>query len=245
MKVLLIIPAYNEEKNIEKTVDFVNTYLKKNKEYEIDYIVINDGSTDKTREICEKKGIKCINLIHNLGIGGAVQTGYIFAKEKGYDIAVQFDGDGQHDINSLNKLLAPIVSGEADFVVGSRFIDNSSEFQSTTIRRVGIKYLSKLVSFFVKNKLTDPTSGYRAANKNVIRLFSEQYPVDYPEPESLVILSKNDFKIVEKQVNMFERSGGVSSINIWKSFYYMFKVTIAIICVGMRKRKCWRLESCQ
>lgn len=240
MKILMIIPAYNEEDNIEKTVNSVIDFSKKYTKHTIDYIVINDGSTDYTKEICETKHIKCINLIQNLGIGGAVQTGYIYAQVKGYDIAVQFDGDGQHDINSLDILLEPLLNQKADFVIGSRFIDNSSEFQSTALRRIGIVYLSNLISIIIGHKITDPTSGYRAGNKNIIRLFAAQYPVDYPEPESLITLSKNAFVITERQVNMFERTGGTSSISLHNSIYYMFKVTIAVICVAFRKKKNWR-----
>ncbi len=236
MKVLMIIPAYNEEENIVQTVENVIKFSRNYEKHIVDYIVINDGSTDRTRQICEENGIKCINLIQNLGIGGAVQTGYMCAEREGYDIAVQFDGDGQHDINSLDILLESVVCGEADFAVGSRFIDKSSEFQSTAIRRVGIKYLANLISFIAHIKITDPTSGYRAGNVEVIKLFARQYPVDYPEPESLVALSKNGLKVVEKQVNMFERVGGTSSINFYKSIYYMFKVTIAIICTAFRKK---------
>ncbi len=234
LKVLLIIPAYNEEKNIVKTVAGVREYSKKC-DFELDYIVINDGSRDNTYNVCKENNIKCINLIRNLGIGGAVQTGYKFASIKDYDIAVQYDGDGQHDVNSLADLIEPIISGQADFTVGSRFVENRENFKSTAMRRFGIKILSLTLKMFAGVKILDCTSGYRAASKEVIKMLAESYPSDYPEPESLVQIKKKGFSIKEISVNMFEREDGVSSIRAWKSIYYMIKVTIAIIIASFKK----------
>lgn len=237
MKILMIIPAYNEEKNILNVVNKIREYRKTSK-YHIDYVVVNDGSTDNTEKVLKENSIHYISLIENLGIGGAVQTGYIYAQKYGYDIAVQFDGDGQHDIESLEDLVAPVASGSCDFCVGSRFVDNStSTFKSTKLRRLGIKYFSVLISLFAGVRVCDPTSGYRAANKKVIELFARDYPADYPEPESLVQLSKNRFFINEVPVNMFERSEGASSINTWKSVYYIIKVSSAILFVCLQKKK--------
>lgn len=236
MRILLILPTYNEEKNIKNTVDSIRKYAKEYPEPTIDYIVINDGSSDTTLNICKNYNIQCINLIQNLGIGGAVQTGYIYAKLKNYDIAVQFDGDGQHDINSLNVLIAPILENSADFVIGSRFIDGTSTFKSTFMRRIGINYLSFLIKSLTFKKIFDPTSGFRAANKNAINLLAEDYPVDYPEPESIVTLLKNGLSLAEVQVNMFHREGGVSSITTTKSIYYMIKVSLAIICASFQRK---------
>jgi glycosyltransferase involved in cell wall biosynthesis len=236
IKVLLIIPAYNEEENIERVTEIVTCYAEKQSAFLLDYIVINDGSTDNTEQICREKGIRSIHLSQNLGIGGAVQTGYLFAKKKGYDIAVQFDGDGQHDIASLEALITPIMGEQADFVVGSRFIQGKSGFQSTFMRRLGIRLLSMIIRLFARVKITDPTSGFRAANKKAIEFLARNYPVDYPEPESIVELSKNAFHIAEVQVNMFERMGGTSSISPWKSVYYMYKVSLAIICTSFQRR---------
>ncbi len=239
MKVLLIIPAYNEAENIARVCDNVTDFSNIVTTYHLDYIVVNDGSTDATRDICEQKGIRAIHLVQNLGIGGAVQTGYIYAKMQKYDIAVQFDGDGQHDIQSLNDLLLPVINGTCDFSIGSRFLKNTSTFKSTFLRRVGIKYLSFIIHIFSGVHVTDPTSGYRAANKKALEFLSLNYPVDYPEPESIVELSKNSFRINEVQVNMLERMGGKSSINSWKSFYYMFKVSLTVICTSFqRKGRC-------
>lgn len=235
MRVLLIIPAYNEEENILRVIERVKKY-QKTCSYYLDYVVINDGSTDRTYQICLENGIHCISLFQNLGIGGAVQTGYIYAKKHNYDIAVQFDGDGQHDLDSLSQLLEPIRNGDCDFCIGSRFISShSSSFQSTRMRRIGIKYLSVLIRLLSRTKVTDPTSGFRAANKKVIDALVNYYPADYPEPESIVQISKMRYRIQEVQVNMFEREGGASSIHSWKSVYYIVKVSIAIACASLRR----------
>lgn len=236
MKVLLIIPAYNEEDNILRVINNIEEYSKQCEQYTLDYIVINDGSTDNTKCICKENNIKCINLINNLGIGGAVQTGYIFAKINNYDIAVQFDGDGQHDINSLDDVIKPILNKEADFTIGSRFIEDNEGFKSTLLRRIGIKYLSFIIKVCSKVVVRDCTSGYRAGNKNAIEYLSANYPVDYPEPESIISLSKANLKIKEVHANMFSRESGVSSISSWKSIYYMIKVSLAIVCASFEKR---------
>lgn len=232
----MIIPAYNEAANIVKTVNSVMEYSKKC-DFQLDYIVINDGSTDNTSLVCNENNIKCIDLIQNLGIGGAVQTGYIYADINDYDIAVQFDGDGQHDINSLHNIVMPIIEGKTDFVVGSRFVEGTSSFKSTFMRRMGIKWLSVAINLFAGKKIYDVTSGFRAANKKAIKLMSKDYPVDYPEPESIVYLLKNGVNISEAQVNMFEREGGQSSIHSWKTIYYMIKVTLAIFCAGLQRKE--------
>lgn len=235
MRVLIIIPAYNEETNILKTVNSVIEY-RKNCDFQLDYIVINDGSTDNTYQICKDNNIKCINLIQNLGIGGAVQTGYIYANIKDYDIAVQFDGDGQHDISSLGGLIKPIADNESDFVVGSRFLSKASGFKSTFMRRVGIKWLSFLIKILTGKRIFDVTSGFRAAGKKAIRLLSREYPIDYPEPESIVFLLNNSITVSEVQVNMFEREGGTSSIHSWKTVYYMIKVSLSILCAKLQRK---------
>lgn len=235
MKVLIIIPAYNEQENIINTVSKVLDY-KTECDFQLDYVVINDGSTDNTYDICRKNNIRCVNLIQNLGIGGAVQTGYKLANMQDYDIAVQFDGDGQHDINSLKSLIAPIVNGTADFTVGSRFIGDGVSFQSTAMRRFGIKILSFTLKLFAKVNISDCTSGYRAASREVLKILADDYPIDYPEPESLVHIAKAGYRIEEVPVNMFDRQGGSSSIASWKSVYYMIKVTLAIIIASFQRR---------
>ena len=233
MKVLMIIPAYNEELNIESTVSKLLKYNKKSSN-EIDYIVINDGSTDNTLDVCRKNNYKVIPLINNLGIGGAVQTGYKYALKNNYDVAIQFDGDGQHDENYIDKLVKEIEKGN-DFVIGSRFITNLSKFKSTGTRRMGIKILSGLIKICTGKKIYDPTSGFRAANKKIIELFAKQYPLEYPEPESCVSLIRKGYKVKEIPVEMNERKFGTSSIKPLKSIYYMFSVSIAIIITSILK----------
>ena len=236
-KILIIIPAYNEEKNIEKTYNSIINY---NKKYKSNYkvIVVNDGSTDKTKEILEKNNIPHINLINNLGIGGGVQTGYKYALENDYDIAIQFDGDGQHDVNYLDNIIKPIKEEKADMVIGSRFIDNStSEFKSTKSRRIGISLISYFIKLLTNKKIYDTTSGFRAVNKKLIKLFANDYPVEYPEPVSTTKILKKGYKIEEVPVSMNERKYGVSSINQWKNIYYMINVIISIIIIGIGGNK--------
>ncbi len=234
MKVLIIIPAYNEALNIEKTVRKIKN-IQKSSEDIIDYVVINDGSTDDTLEICRKNNFKVIPLIENLGIGGAVQTGYKYALIHNYDIAIQFDGDGQHDEKYIKNIIEEIKTGN-DFVIGSRFVKKLSKFTSTGTRRLGIKFLSFLIKLCTKKKIYDPTSGFRGGNREVIKIFSKHYPVEYPEPESTVCIIKKKLKVKEIPVEMHEREFGTSSIKPLKSIYYMFSVSIAIIVTSIWKR---------
>ena len=233
-KILLIIPAYNEEKSILNTVNSIYDYNKKNKT-NFDIIVINDGSIDLTEKILCDNNIPHIKLIHNLGIGGAVQTGYKYALENNYDIAIQFDADGQHDINSIENLIDPIVNKEANMVIGSRFVKkDSSEFKSTFARVIGIRIISFFMKLFTRKKIYDVTSGYRASDKKTIEHFSHTYPIEYPEPVSTVDLIKNKFKIKEVPVNMVERKGGTSSIHSWKKAYYMVNVILSMFVLWLR-----------
>jgi len=203
MKVLLIIPAYNEEENILNTCNKIKEFSS-----EIDFIVINDGSNDNTEKILQENNIKHITLIENLGIGGAVQTGYKYACENGYDIAIQFDGDGQHDVNYVSNICEPIINGQADMVIGTRYLDKrESSFQSTFMRRMGSSIISFLIKIVSRIKITDPTSGFRAVNKEVIKVFAKEYPTDYPEPESIVDIKNLNYRIKEVPVNMIERKG--------------------------------------
>ncbi|MGX4686649.1 glycosyltransferase family 2 protein [Vagococcus sp. JNUCC 83] len=235
MKVLVIVPAYNEEASIVKTSQSIEEY-KKNANFTLDYIVINDGSTDNTENILQANSIPYIHLIKNLGIGGAVQTGYIYAYYNGYDVAVQFDGDGQHDIYSIENLIEPIINGEADFIIGSRFTEGSpSDFKTSFSRRMGIN----LISFFIKMKtgkvVLDVTSGYRAANREVLEMFAKSYPRKYPEPETNAYLLMLGKRVDEVGVKMFEREEGKSSITPIKSVRYMVEVLISIILLNKRR----------
>lgn len=223
MKVLIIIPAYNEEKNILITVNNLKKQAKN-----VDYVVINDGSTDKTREVCKNNGINYINLPINLGIGGAVQTGYKYAYENEYDVAIQFDGDNQHNPKYIKALVNEIEKGN-NLVIGSRYVEDLSKFKSTFIRRMGIKFLSFLIEFVTGKKIYDVTSGYRACDKALIKLFANNYPVDYPEPDSTARVLRLGYKVSEIPVEMNERLNGKSSIRFFDSIYYMIKVSLCIL----------------
>lgn len=234
-KILLIIPAYNEEGCIINTIKKINDYNKKNK-MQYDYIVINDGSTDLTEQLLINNDIPHISLIQNLGIGGAVQTGYKYAYENDYDIAVQYDGDGQHDVKYVEKLINPIISEKADMTIGSRFIDNcSSEFKSSAARRIGIKLISSCIKYKTNVKIYDTTSGFRAVDKNLIKKFVLNYPVEYPEPISTVKILLEGMNIEEIPVSMNERKTGKSSINSWKNIYYMINVILSILIMKRGK----------
>lgn len=228
MKKLVIIPAYNEQGSIEKTVRDIQTNAKS-----FDYIIINDCSTDQTLEICKQHKFRVVNLPMNLGIGGGVQTGYMYAKEYGYDIAVQFDGDGQHNAKYLEDMAKKLEQDEIDMLIGSRYIEKKG-FQSSNLRRLGIRYFTTLIKLLTGAKITDPTSGMRMANRKVIELFARDYPKDYPEPESVTAILKKGFRVEEVPVIMNERESGVSSISPGKSIYYMIKVTIAVLMSAWR-----------
>ncbi len=223
MKVLIIIPAYNEQENIERVVTNLKTHCP-----QYDYLIVNDCSSDKTLEICSKNNFNYIDLCCNLGIGGGVQSGYIYAYRNGYDCAIQIDGDGQHDPQYISRLVDPIERGEADIVIGSRFIDYEG-FQSSGMRRFGINFLSALIKAVCGAKVKDVTSGFRAANREFIEFFSKEYADDYPEPEAIVATKLNGARILEVPVVMNEREGGTSSISPLKSIYYMIKVSLAIL----------------
>lgn len=229
MKKLIIIPAFNEESNIEKTV----TAIQKNAQG-FDYVIINDCSGDNTRQICEENGYNIVNLPINLGIGGAVQTGYKYALEHGYDVAVQVDGDGQHDPEFLSTMAEHLMDNGLDMVIGSRFIEKEG-FQSSALRRIGIIFFSKLIKILTGTLITDPTSGLRMIGRNAMALFAVDYPRDYPEPESVVAVIQRGMRVEEIPVVMKEREGGVSSISLKKSVYYMIKVTLAIMIERIRK----------
>ena len=232
---LVIIPAYNEENSVGRVVEEVKTYIPQE-----DILVINDGSTDLTSEKARASGAMVLDLPFNLGIGGAMQAGYKYAFENGYDIAIQVDGDGQHDPKEIPKLLQALEEKKVDMVIGSRFLSISG-FKSSLMRRVGISILSKTISWIVGQRMTDPTSGFRAANREAIRLFASNYPQDYPEPEVLVLLSRYGLKMVEVPIGMSQRHSGESSITKIRSIYYMVKVLLSIL-VDCFKKKPFSLE---
>ncbi|HEP1471905.1 TPA: glycosyltransferase family 2 protein [Streptococcus pyogenes] len=228
MKKLIIIPAYNESSNIVNTIRTIESDAP-----DFDYIIIDDCSTDNTLAICQKQGFNVISLPINLGIGGAVQAGYRYAQRCGYDVAVQVDGDGQHNPCYLEKMVEVLVQSSVNMVIGSRFITKEG-FQSSFARRIGIKYFTWLIALLTGKKITDATSGLRLIDRSLIERFANHYPDDYPEPETVVDVLVSHFKVKEIPVVMNERQGGVSSISLTKSVYYMIKVTLAILVVRLK-----------
>lgn len=222
-KIVIIIPAYNEAENIAYVINDISRNYK-----EADILVVNDGSTDATAKVAEELGVKVVTLPFNLGIGSAMQTGYMYAEREGFDIAVQFDGDGQHRADQIDILIKPIIENTSDIVIGSRFIGENT-YNLTLPRLVGSRIFSKVVSFLVGKKLTDTTSGFRTVNREVIKFFNDNYPEDYPEVEALVLLHKAKFRIGEVPVRMEERLKGKSSITPFQAFYYMVKVLLATL----------------
>lgn len=234
-KILIIIPAYNEEANILRTYQSIMDY---NNQYNanFDVIVINDCSTDSTAKILDDNNIPHVDLIHNLGIGGAVQTGYLYGVENNYDIAVQYDGDGQHDVSYVDKICQPIINGEADLVIGSRYVDKSeSEFQSSLARRIGIKVISLAMKFATGVKVLDTTSGFRAVNKQIMKRFSRNYPTEFPESITTTECLRLGYNIKEVSVSMNERTGGQSSIRGWKIIYFMANVVLSVLMCKARR----------
>lgn len=225
MKKLVIIPAYNEAENLPHVIADIRTHAA---DYE--YIIINDASTDATKAVCEENGFSYLDLASNLGIGGAVQTGYQYAYLQGYDLAVQMDGDGQHKAESLPLLEQALLNENeaADMVIGSRFIDKEG-FQSTSLRRFAIKWISAWIKLLTGNKITDPTSGLRMCGRRVIEVFADSYPWDYPEPESTTGLLVRGYRVKEVAVQMRPRRSGKSSIaKPLSALFYMIKVTLGI-----------------
>ncbi len=223
MKTLVIIPCYNEEESI---LSFINTLSEKAQD--VDYLIVNDSSTDSTLSILEKENLNYINNPINLGIGGGVQAGYLYAKENNYDIAVQMDGDGQHPAEYLNTVCQPIKDGLCNMSIGSRFIKKEG-FQTSFLRRFGINIISTLIFVLTGKKVRDVTSGFRACDRNLIEFFAKNYADDYPEPEAIMECLMNNFTIKEVAVEMEERQGGVSSIRSFKSAYYMIKVCLSLV----------------
>lgn len=231
-KILIIVPAFNEEGHIFQTVQEICSRFPA-----CSVLIVNDGSQDQTSFQAKRTDAFVVNLPFNLGIGGAVQTGFKFAYENDYDIAVQVDGDGQHDVTYLNDLLMPVISEEADMTIGSRFLPPFLGYRSSFIRRIGIHFFAYLISLISEYKVTDPTSGFRAYNRKMIKVFSQYYPSDYPEPEAIVVAGRYRAQIKEIPVQMRKRTTGHSSIRYLNTLYYMIKVTIAILLDRLKKVK--------
>jgi glycosyltransferase involved in cell wall biosynthesis len=222
-RALVIIPAYNEEDSLARVVDSVRA----NAPF-ADIAVVNDGSSDRTASIARAKGVVLLDLPYNLGIGGAVQTGYKFAAAQGYAVAIQVDGDGQHPAEEIRELLRVLRTGQADMVIGSRFVAGRPDYDVPLARLVGIRILSAVISLLSRQRVTDPTSGFRAVNRDVIRGLARMYPRDYPEPEAIVLLRKAGYSIAEVPVRMNPRAGGTSSITLFDGLFYVVKVLLAI-----------------
>ncbi len=229
MNILIIVPAYNEEESLPGVIQDLREQVPS-----VDVLVVNDGSRDATTRIAHERAVKVLDLPFNLGIGGAVQAGYLYAYQNDYDIAVQFDGDGQHLAAEIKKLIEPLESGRVDLSIGSRFL-NAGRYRVPVFRKLGIRIFSFVLSRILGTAVTDSTSGFRAANRRTIEFFSRIYPDDYPEVESLVLLHKMNMRMEEVAVAMQERTGGKSSITPVRSAYYMLKVLMAIFIDLLKK----------
>jgi glycosyltransferase involved in cell wall biosynthesis len=228
LKRVAVVPAYNEEGSIGDVIDEIRAA-----DPEMEIVVVDDGSRDRTADAAAAKGARVLQLPFNLGIGGAVQTGYRYAHEHGFDLALRVDGDGQHDPSQLEVLAGPVLAGHADIAVGSRFIGNKG-YRSSCSRRQAIRVLAWTVTLLVGGRVTDPTSGFQVANRRAIALFAAYYPHDYPEVEAAVLAAKAGLRRAEVPVEMRERSAGTSSIGAVRSVYYMVKVMLAVFVTAFR-----------
>jgi glycosyltransferase involved in cell wall biosynthesis len=227
---IAIVPAFNEERAVGRVIDELRAF-----DPGLDVVVVDDGSLDRTAAVAAAKGARVLRLPFNLGIGGAVQTGFLYAHERGYDLAVRVDGDGQHDPAQLVRVIEPVLANEADIAVGSRFAADDAGYRSSRARLIGIRILARVVSRIVGEPFTDTTSGFQAVNRLGISLFAHDYPHDYPEVEATVMAFRHRLRLREVPVTMRARDGGRSSITALRSVYYMVKVLLAIF-VGLFRR---------
>jgi len=229
-RVVAIVPAWNESGAIGKVVAEVKRF-----DPAIDVVVIDDASTDDTAEVAESHGATVLRLPFNVGIGGAVQTGFRYARDEGYQVAVRLDGDGQHDAAEITKLLEPVEAGEADLVIGSRFVDPGGTYRPPFARRIGIGVFARLVSFLGGQNVTDTTSGFVALDRVGIELFASEFPHDYPEVEATLVALRSGLRVTQVQVDMRERTTGSSSITFVRSLYYIVKVMLALLVASLRR----------
>jgi glycosyltransferase involved in cell wall biosynthesis len=229
-RIVAVVPAYNEEGAIGRVVDEIAAV-----DPGIVVVVVDDASRDRTAAIARAHGAVVLRLPFNVGIGGAVQTGFRWALEEGYDIALRLDGDGQHDAAEIPKILAPITSGEADLVIGSRFVDPGGSYRPPFARRMGIRVFARLVSLLGGQRVTDTTSGFVALDRPGIELFAAEYPHDYPEVEATLVALRSGLRLAQVQVDMRERETGSSSITFVRSAYYLVKVTLALLVASLRR----------
>jgi len=234
-RMVAIVPAYNESGAIGRVVDEIRDF-----DPALDVVVVDDASADETAEIAAAHGATVLRLPFNVGIGGAVQTGFRYALEHEYETAVRLDGDGQHDPRELPKLLAPLERGDANLVIGSRFVDPGGSYRPPFARRVGIRVFARLVSVLGGQRVTDTTSGFMALDGVGIALFAEEFPHDYPEVEATLVALRSGLRLAQVQVEMRERETGSSSITFVRSVYYLVKVTLALLVASLRRYR--RLE---
>jgi glycosyltransferase involved in cell wall biosynthesis len=229
-KLVAIVPAWNESDVIGKVVDEIKAV-----DPSIDVVVVDDASSDDTAVVARRRGAIVLRLPFNVGIGGAVQTGFRFARDAGYELAVRLDGDGQHDAAEIPKILAPVETGEADLVIGSRFVDGTGTYRPPLARRLGIRVFARLVSVLGGQRVTDTTSGFVALDRTGIELFAAEYPHDYPEVEATLVALKSGLRVTQVQVEMRERTTGSSSITFVRSLYYIVKVMLALLVASLRR----------
>ena len=230
-RTLVVIPSFNVSKTITSVIDGVKRELPG-----VDVVAINDGSSDDTADMALAAGADVVSLHHNIGYGGALQTGYLYARLNGYDIVVQMDGDGQHDPSSLKPLLDPILAGEADVVVGSRFLCND-DYRPSFSRRIGMKLFGAVASLIIRQRVTDPTSGFQAMRRSVVKLFcTDVFPVDYPDADVLILLYFAKYRIKEVPVRMHMPEGASSMHGGHKGIYYIFKMFLSIAVTLLRQK---------
>jgi hypothetical protein len=229
-RTVAVVPAYNEAGAIGRVVDEIRAF-----DPLFDVVVVDDASSDDTTAVARAHGATVLRLPFNVGIGGAVQTGFRYALGEGYDRAVRLDGDGQHDASELGRLLRPIESGEANLVIGSRFVDRGGSYRPPLARRLGIRVFARLVSLLGGQRVTDTTSGFLALDRVGIELFASEYPHDYPEVEATLVALRSGLRLSQVQVEMRERETGSSSITFVRSLYYMVKVMLALLVASLRR----------
>jgi len=228
--VVAVVPAFNESGAVGRVVDEIRTACPA-----AEVVVVDDASTDDTAAVAEARGATVLRLPFNVGIGGAVQTGFRYALEEGFDRAVRLDGDGQHDASEIPTLFAPLERGEADLVIGSRFVDGVGTYRPPLARRLGIRVFARLVSLLGGQRVTDTTSGFIALDRAGIELFAREYPHDYPEVEATLVALRSGLRLAQVQVEMRERETGSSSITFVRSLYYIVKVLLALLVASLRR----------
>lgn len=230
MRVLAIVPAFNEQQSLPVLIAEILATGH-------DVVVVNDASTDGTEEVARKCGVPVISLPNNLGVGGAVQAGFLFAQRRGYDIVVQIDGDGQHDPHQIATITTPIIEGKADCVIGSRYLPAKPDlsYKTPAFRRLGMRFSTGILRLFTGIRIYDTTSGFRALNSRSVAFFARKYPSDHPEAEALLVLHQNGFRIVEVPVTMRQRTTGESLFSVFRAAIYPLRVTVGFLGQAFRR----------